>query len=253
MVVHPVNPAAVPSTPMRPASTTFSLAARMKRGGGARRALSNLGNNDTQANLRLAESLLTVSQEKFAKKWNFDPVNTLPLAPGRYLWSQVTNSRTPTEPKEALIIGNNKDILTCLTLPKSGFTNHSDEPRVPELHGVANIEPAVATETTSSSEDNTAEDISVQDNNDSGIVSDESISESPVPARSNNTTQTTITDYLRCSKKRLLVVDDEDVTLLPASKRQQQLGGAGPAHSTPTSTTAATSVPEPAQASPLHK
>ena len=57
-------------------------------GGGARRALTALGTNDTSLNVRLAKSLLTISQDKFAKKWNFDPVSEMPLAqPGRFQWT----------------------------------------------------------------------------------------------------------------------------------------------------------------------
>jgi len=246
MVVHPVN-GIVPSTPLRPAPSTFSLAARMKRGGGARRALSNLGNNDTQANLRLAESLLTVSQEKFAKKWNFDPVEVVPLAPGRYLWAPVTSNQaqSPAESKGMDTVVKGSDILTCFTLPKSGFSHSAEEPRVPELHPTAEVDTVNSQEDATTvllASPNTSSVLSVEDNNDSGIVTDESLSESPLPARSStNTTQTTITDYLRCSKKRVLVLEDEEV-LLPSPKRQQ--------HHTTTSTPATSSA---ASATQLHK
>lgn len=55
----------------------------------ARRALSELGPNDTKANLRMAESLITISTEQFMKKWNFDPIRCQPLPAGRYQWTPV--------------------------------------------------------------------------------------------------------------------------------------------------------------------
>ncbi|XP_042886554.1 uncharacterized protein LOC122262585 [Penaeus japonicus] len=55
----------------------------------ARRALSELGPNDPKANLRMAESLITISTEQFMKKWNFDPIRCQPLPSGRYQWTPV--------------------------------------------------------------------------------------------------------------------------------------------------------------------
>ncbi|XP_066985913.1 uncharacterized protein [Macrobrachium rosenbergii] len=70
-------------------TSTFLL----KRGR-ARRALSLLGVNNVKLNIRLAETLLTISTEEFAKKWNFDPVQGVPLPEGRFQWTPVTPNST---------------------------------------------------------------------------------------------------------------------------------------------------------------
>ncbi|XP_064105005.1 uncharacterized protein LOC135214589 [Macrobrachium nipponense] len=70
-------------------TSTFLL----KRGR-ARRALSLLGVNNVKLNIRLAETLLTISSEEFAKKWNFDPVQGVPLPEGRFQWTPVASSTT---------------------------------------------------------------------------------------------------------------------------------------------------------------
>lgn len=64
--------------PIKPGTPRFSGLA-LKRGR-ARRALSLLGSNDAKANLQLAESLMTISAEEFAAKWNFDPVRSVPTS-----------------------------------------------------------------------------------------------------------------------------------------------------------------------------
>ncbi|CAL4162045.1 unnamed protein product [Meganyctiphanes norvegica] len=74
------------SEPLRPI-----LGQRLKSvgGGSARRALSFLGSNNRRANLRLAESLLTISTSEFRNKWNFDPIAETPLPQGQFLWTPV--------------------------------------------------------------------------------------------------------------------------------------------------------------------
>lgn len=67
----------------------------------ARRALSELGPNDSKANLRMAESLITISAEQFMKKWNFDPIRCQPLPPGRYQWAPVKTLKK-RQPRETL-------------------------------------------------------------------------------------------------------------------------------------------------------
>ncbi|KAK8730870.1 hypothetical protein OTU49_007666 [Cherax quadricarinatus] len=71
----------------------------------ARRALSELGVNDSKANLRMAEALFTITAEHFMKKWNFDPVRCRPLPSGRYQW-------TPAKPvkKHRLSQASQKEI-----------------------------------------------------------------------------------------------------------------------------------------------
>lgn len=56
--------------------------------GSVRRALT-FGQPDIQRNLHLAESLLTVSAQEFAQKWNFDVELGEPIAEGRYQWYSV--------------------------------------------------------------------------------------------------------------------------------------------------------------------
>ncbi|XP_037787823.1 uncharacterized protein LOC119583425 [Penaeus monodon] len=67
----------------------------------ARRALSELGPNDPKANLRMAESLITISTEQFMKKWNFDPIRCQPLPSGRYQWTPVKTIKK-RQPRESL-------------------------------------------------------------------------------------------------------------------------------------------------------
>ncbi|XP_064097455.1 uncharacterized protein LOC135208826 [Macrobrachium nipponense] len=74
----------------------------LKKSAAARRALSELGPNDPKANMRMAESLITITAEQFMKKWNFDPISFRPMAPGRYVWTPVKtkkmSSQTTTTP-----------------------------------------------------------------------------------------------------------------------------------------------------------
>ncbi|XP_047483266.1 predicted GPI-anchored protein 58 [Penaeus chinensis] len=94
--------------PIKPGAPRFTLA--LKRGR-ARRALSLLGTNDAQQNLQLAESLLTISSEDFAKKWNFDPVRETPLEGGRFQWTPVT------APEARHSASENEDLQACLSVP----------------------------------------------------------------------------------------------------------------------------------------
>lgn len=94
--------------PIKPGAPRFTLA--LKRGR-ARRALSLLGTNDAQQNLQLAESLLTISSEDFAKKWNFDPVREMPLEGGRFQWTPVA------APEARHSASENEDLQACLSVP----------------------------------------------------------------------------------------------------------------------------------------
>ncbi|XP_042233418.1 uncharacterized protein LOC121873781 [Homarus americanus] len=58
----------------------------------ARRALSELGINDTKANLKMADTLFTITAEQFIKKWNFDPIRCRPLPSGRYQWTPAKSA-----------------------------------------------------------------------------------------------------------------------------------------------------------------
>lgn len=111
--------------PIKPGTPRFSGLA-LKRGR-ARRALSLLGSNDAKANLQLAESLMTISAEEFAAKWNFDPVRAVPLPRGRFQWAPVATLSpcaaahgaaegvAPASPAEA----PREDLRTCLAVPTS--------------------------------------------------------------------------------------------------------------------------------------
>ncbi|XP_037788000.1 uncharacterized protein LOC119583541 [Penaeus monodon] len=111
--------------PIKPGTPRFSGLA-LKRGR-ARRALSLLGSNDAKANLQLAESLMTISAEEFAAKWNFDPVRSVPLPRGRFQWAPVAplspcaaahgtaEGVAPASPAEA----PREDLRTCLAVPTS--------------------------------------------------------------------------------------------------------------------------------------
>lgn len=72
----------------RPYNTSSSKDIRMfLKKPTARRALSELGISDSKANLKMAETLFTITAEQFMKKWNFDPIRCCPLTPGRYQWT----------------------------------------------------------------------------------------------------------------------------------------------------------------------
>ncbi|XP_076045168.1 uncharacterized protein LOC143027653 [Oratosquilla oratoria] len=77
----------------------------------ARRALTELGPNDAKRNIIMAESLITISQEQFRKKWNFDPVTEKPLPPGRYLWSPVPQQRSSRPQPQTLHSTNRQQTL----------------------------------------------------------------------------------------------------------------------------------------------
>ncbi|CAL4122510.1 unnamed protein product [Meganyctiphanes norvegica] len=97
-------------------------------GGNASRALSFLGGNDRKANLRLAESLLTISQSEFRTKWNFDPIAETPLPQGQFLWKPVKPTlQVPlVDVKLATAVARPKteaatDLAACFKLPKRDF------------------------------------------------------------------------------------------------------------------------------------
>ncbi|CAL4158637.1 unnamed protein product [Meganyctiphanes norvegica] len=109
---------------MTPKSSTFRVKRPKPGAGGARRALSDLGNNNAQFNIRMAHSHLAISQEIFSKKWNFDPVKEVPLPALRYDWTHSDKKIVPIP--EGVV----KDLLP-LTLPSLPASVTS---RVPDLH-----------------------------------------------------------------------------------------------------------------------
>ncbi|CAL4183493.1 unnamed protein product [Meganyctiphanes norvegica] len=116
-----------------PKSTSFRIKRATLGAGGARRALSDLGNNNAQFNLRMAQSQFANSQEMFAKKWNFDPVKEVPLMQVRYQWTPVACSfkkalSAPVEIVKDLSLS--KDVTKCI-LPSLSTSATS---RVPDLH-----------------------------------------------------------------------------------------------------------------------
>jgi len=203
MVVHSISATATPPRP----STTLSF--RMKRNGGglssARRALSALGNNNALDNLRMAESLLTITQDKFMKKWNFDPVNVVPMAPGRFQWASVSATASQNLPS----IAANRDISTCFTLPSQDISS-----RVPEPHSTTS--PVTESHSTSSP-------VTTVTDTDSGVESDDSVIEERDTVTEEETSvttkQTSITDYLNPRKRSLSHLEDSSLQL-PASKKQ---------------------------------
>lgn len=99
--------------PIKPGPPRVNLT--LKRGR-ARRALSLLGNNNTQQNLQLAESLLTISAEEFTNKWNFDPIQGVPLPSGRFQWTPLTavTSSDPTVlPSSDATTTTTKAVTSC--------------------------------------------------------------------------------------------------------------------------------------------
>lgn len=98
--------------PIKPGPPRVNLT--LKRGR-ARRALSLLGNNNTQQNLQLAESLLTISAEEFTNKWNFDPIQGVPLPSGRFQWTPLTavTSSDPTALTSSNATTTTKAVTSC--------------------------------------------------------------------------------------------------------------------------------------------
>ncbi|RXG72007.1 hypothetical protein Avbf_01100 [Armadillidium vulgare] len=60
----------------------------------ASRALKELGPNDPKLNLKMAESLLTISANQFLDKWNFNTITMKPTV-GRYEWVPVQHESRP--------------------------------------------------------------------------------------------------------------------------------------------------------------
>ncbi|CAL4213575.1 unnamed protein product [Meganyctiphanes norvegica] len=89
MISYPIS---VPRSPCNKPATQQDISVFFKRPL-ARRALTELGRNDPKLNMKMAESLLTISGAEFIKKWNFDPIREKPLPPGRYLWTAVKQQR----------------------------------------------------------------------------------------------------------------------------------------------------------------
>ncbi|CAL4170166.1 unnamed protein product [Meganyctiphanes norvegica] len=103
-------------------------------GGSAKRALSFLGSNNRRENLRLAESLLTISASEFRTKWNFDPIAETPLPQGQFLWKPV--KPTLQVPLVAVKLAtavrpqteSEADLAACFKLPqKEVVTKLNDE------------------------------------------------------------------------------------------------------------------------------
>lgn len=99
--------------PIKPGPPRVSLS--LKRGRGARRALSLLGNNDSRQNLQLAESLLTISAEEFTQKWNFDPIQGVPLPTGRFHWKPVSPLASPDPPTATATASTQSEAATSKT------------------------------------------------------------------------------------------------------------------------------------------
>lgn len=78
------------SPPYTPPKTT-DIRMFFKKSSSARRALTELGINDSKLNLKMAETLCTITAEQFMKKWNFDPIRCRPLPTGRYQWTPVNS------------------------------------------------------------------------------------------------------------------------------------------------------------------
>ncbi|KAK7083340.1 hypothetical protein SK128_021734 [Halocaridina rubra] len=110
--------------PLKSRFGTSRLPLRLKRGRGARRALSLLGNNNRRDNLHLAESLLTISAQDFAQKWNFDPVEGVPLPSGRFQWTPLTPAPledslkgTAVTSRDPSTSGPEEGEKSCINLP----------------------------------------------------------------------------------------------------------------------------------------
>ncbi|CAL4066606.1 unnamed protein product [Meganyctiphanes norvegica] len=116
------------SEPLRPI-----LGQRLKPTGrgSARRVLSFLGSNNRKANLRLAESLLTISQSEFRTKWNFDPIAETPLSQGQFLWTPVKPTLQVSllvDVKLTTTARPKTDLEMCFELPhKEVITKFNDE------------------------------------------------------------------------------------------------------------------------------
>lgn len=61
-----------------------------------RRALQELGPNDPKLNMKVAESLLTISAERFKRKWNFDPIAMKPTK-GPFVWTPLAKTQPQQE------------------------------------------------------------------------------------------------------------------------------------------------------------
>ncbi|XP_068234920.1 uncharacterized protein [Palaemon carinicauda] len=112
--------------PIKPGPPRVSLS--LKRGRGARRALSLLGNNDSRQNLHLAESLLTISAEEFAQKWNFDPIQGVPLSSGRFNWKPVNTPLASLDPPTAATSSSQSEVATSKTTWDVDLGSASDLP-----------------------------------------------------------------------------------------------------------------------------
>ena len=106
----------------RPSSIRGIELLRFFRKSKARRALTELGTNDTKMNLKMAQEILTISAEQFAKKWNFDPVQMRPIDTGNYDWTQLRDNEIPKTS------GLEKYVLET---PQQNFEN--TESRIPRL------------------------------------------------------------------------------------------------------------------------
>lgn len=125
MISYPIS--SVPRSPCHKATTQTDISCFFKRPL-ARRALTELGRNDPKLNMKMAESLLTISGAEFIKKWNFDPIREKPLPPGRYLWTAVKQQRrlareaaaAGTTSSEVVGLGAAPELdATVLSLPRA--------------------------------------------------------------------------------------------------------------------------------------
>ncbi|CAL4116360.1 unnamed protein product [Meganyctiphanes norvegica] len=203
---------------LAPKSPSFRL--KRPTAGGARRALSTLGNNNARLNLSMAQSLLTISQEGFLKKWNFDPVKEVPLLPGRYQWAPFTdNDKTTVAAPEGVAKDITMPNTTLATLPHSATT------RVPDLHKTSQdvTESNITVQVSATKQISDANEVEIESEYkkevispscDSLLVSTKIVSSKP---------QMCITDFLRPQKRTSSYLYDDCQSDTPSKKKLRTL------------------------------
>ena len=78
----------IPRTPVKAIDITKFLKKSF-----ARRALTELGESDPKLNLKRAQEILSITQEQFSQRWNFDPVQMKPLNNGNYDWVSINQPK----------------------------------------------------------------------------------------------------------------------------------------------------------------
>lgn len=235
-------------TPLKPSAM---LAFRMKRSSGgvlgsARRVLGALGKNNSQYNLRLAETLLDVPREKFTQNWNFDPVKEMPTPPGQFQWTPTTlvspfrntptykSFETPTTAAELRLQPSSPSNAgeDPQTTPSQGESAAGKKPdninREGGQHETTASTPAVMTTTSVYCLGNKENSFLRQPN----LMRRLSLGLKPVPNKNNRklasaarrqslpTSQPIITDFLRPRKRQISAIKD---TLLLTSPKKRML------------------------------